>query len=167
MRKTRRRALWPKSSKACAIGQPQPRHPLPRPSSCSNHSLTSTEGLPQSRERTPLILTILATRVRRSRFRNSAICAPLSASSHRSRTMSVDTEKLIAELRAGLDGVTPGPWRMHVPDRGYCYNYLLTDAPEYEPNEKQPWRHPIADFDDCARGEVNAAFVALLHQIGR
>jgi hypothetical protein len=24
--------------------------------------------------------------------------------------MSADTEKLIAELRAGLDGVTPGPW---------------------------------------------------------
>lgn len=78
--------------------------------------------------------------------------------------MSADTEKLIAELRAGLDGVTPGPWRMNVPDRGYCSNYLLTDAPEFAPIEgKYPWRHLIADFDDCERGEINAAFVALLH----
>lgn len=71
------------------------------------------------------------------------------------------TEAMIEELRAGLEGVTPGPWRLLVPDRGYCSNYVLTDAPEFAPIAgKQPWRHLIADFDDCSRGEANAAHIA-------
>ncbi|RTM07458.1 MAG: hypothetical protein EKK31_11910 [Hyphomicrobiales bacterium] len=65
------------------------------------------------------------------------------------------------QLREKMDGVTPGPWRMHVPDRGYCSNLVLTDAPDFAPDEKYRWRHLIADFDDCQRGEVNAAFIAL------
>lgn len=72
-----------------------------------------------------------------------------------------DTAKLIAELRAGLEGVTPGPWRLFVPDRGYCQNLVLTEDPGFAPvKDKQPWKHLVADCDDCNRGEVNAAHIA-------
>lgn len=47
------------------------------------------------------------------------------------------SDEEIAALKAGLEGVTPGPWRMHVPDRGYCSNYLLTDAPGWRGQDRR------------------------------
>ncbi|TIV83849.1 MAG: hypothetical protein E5V64_06700 [Mesorhizobium sp.] len=38
-----------------------------------------------------------------------------------------DVELIAAELRAGLEGVTPGPWKHVCPDRGYCADYIVTE----------------------------------------
>lgn len=40
----------------------------------------------------------------------------------------IDT--IISEIESTLSQATPGPWRHHVPDRGYCMDYIVTDAPE-------------------------------------
>ena len=71
-----------------------------------------------------------------------------------------DIRGLEERLRAGLEGVTPGPWRLDVPDRGYCMNYVATDATGFERDPNGYRRDIIADCDDCQRGEANAAHIA-------
>lgn len=50
--------------------------------------------------------------------------------------MNRPIDTIISEIESTLALATPGPWRHHVPDRGYCIDYIVTDAPEAQSSEK-------------------------------
>lgn len=72
----------------------------------------------------------------------------------------MNIKTLTTELRDGLEGVTPGPWKMFVPDKGYCQTLVLTDCPELEATPENRYRDLVADCDDCTNGEDNAEHIA-------
>lgn len=80
-----------------------------------------------------------------------------------------DISSLISQIRELLPKVTPGPWRHHAPDRGYCIDYIVTDAPD----AKDESRHSdyIAETGNVSgpRGtryfEHDAAYIALLDPV--
>jgi hypothetical protein len=63
-----------------------------------------------------------------------------------SEDVKLDDGKL-REILAGCEGVTPGPWRHHVPDKGYCTDYVLSDAPEVAPDQEHRFRNLVAETD--------------------
>lgn len=60
--------------------------------------------------------------------------------------MNKPIDTIISEIESTLALATPGPWRHHVPDRGYCIDYIVTDAPEARNSE---------NFSDCVAETAN------------
>lgn len=79
---------------------------------------------------------------------------PVGRPSGERRAMSIDR----AELRKRAEEATGGTWSLFIPDRGYCSNYIVTDLPERAPDEHHRFRHVVADYDDCGKGELDAMF---------
>ena len=59
----------------------------------------------------------------------------------------------VAEMLAGLEGVTPGPWRYYIPDPGYTDDYVVTDHPDHAPDEKSRFRHLVATTEGASLGQ--------------
>lgn len=66
----------------------------------------------------------------------------------------------IAELLEAAGKATPGKWKLRIPSRGYCTNYVVHESYNIELSHADRLKLLVAEFDDCENGEANAAYVA-------
>jgi hypothetical protein len=69
-----------------------------------------------------------------------------------------DLKSILALARAA----TPGPWRLEVPDRGYCFNYVVSEGYSTKLSHDERLKLLIAESDDCVNGKNNAAYIAAM-----
>ena len=74
-------------------------------------------------------------------------------------TLNLHTTAL-ALIEAG-EKATPGTWKVKIPDRGYCDNYVVSDHESVKPDEKNRFKNMIANCEDCKNGENDANYIAL------
>jgi len=64
-------------------------------------------------------------------------------------------DAIAAEMREAASKATPGKWTWYTPDKGYLDDYIVTDAPEYAPTDKDRFRNVVATTE--CRGTVGSA----------
>jgi hypothetical protein len=69
--------------------------------------------------------------------------------------LPADAAGLVERLEAGLEGVTPGPWR-HEEVRGYCIDYIKTNHPDFA---STPHRRNL-DYVAETENTSNARYIA-------
>lgn len=68
------------------------------------------------------------------------------------------TDAELEELKAGLVGVTPGPWRASKV-KGYRIDYVFSEHPSRAPTPEYPHRHFVAEMD-CGNASEDVEHIA-------